>query len=72
MEEIDRRQKLLEETDETKNSMMFDSGNLSSADPKSLGKPNLRPKVCLLSVFNPKTLMVETEYYSKAKAKKSK
>ena len=37
MEEIDRRQKLLEETDETKNSMMFDSGNLSSADPRSLG-----------------------------------
>lgn len=71
MEENDKRQKLLEETDEGKNSM-FDSGNLSSADPKSLGKPNLRPKICLISAFNPKTLMMETEYYTKTKGKKTK
>lgn len=72
MEENVRKNKLLEETDEGKSSMMFEGGNLSSADPKSLGKPNFRPKVCLISAFNPKTLMVETEYYTKTKGKKTK
>ena len=74
MEEINtnQKQKLIEETDDTKNSGMFDSANLSSADPKSLGRPNLRPKVSLVSVFEPKTLVYEKEYLVNTKVKKSK
>ena len=75
MEEIittTKKQKLIEASDDTKNSGMFDSANLSSADPKSIGRPNLRPKVSLVSVFDPKTLFYEKEYLINTKVKKSK
>lgn len=75
MEEIittTKKQKLIEESDDTKNSGMFDSANLSSADPKSIGRPNLRPKVSFVSVFDPKTLVYEKEYLINTKVKKSK
>lgn len=75
MEEIittTKKQKLIEESDDTKNSGMLDSANLSSADPKSIGRPNLRPKVSLVSVFDPKTLVYEKEYLINTKVKKSK